>query len=494
MIIVADNVQVTHPQISDAVNSYSPDPLRKVVNECANKGAHILDINTGPLDKSYEKKLEFIFHTIEDITKMPLMIDSANPAVLQKALSCAKNPIMINGFSLEPFKLKEILPLAKQYDVPIVGFLLYPDSMVACLAQDRLNIAVSLFEEYTKAGLSPEKLIIDPVIAPLSWNDGPLHASETLEVIRLLPELLGFDVNMIAGLSNLITGAGCARQKSLFEATYASALGFAGLSHCLMNVNHSLAMDVVCTSKKIRNTNVPFTWQPQAQTKPLGEELFFCVYQLYFLTYLKSLHYKLQYRSDKIELNRLLKILWKWFGDHMPAKLLGLLKSQKNRLLIILKDMGISPIEFEWTDVPSVFSPEVRVSQLVFSKSEFYFSFDARGEAFFCIFSPGANNVITFQYTHSWDDLEFLFKKWLLNLAKEIETPDLWNAYTEKPDFKKKDRKDTERTAYQTTPPATSPSNEAIQRTVNTLFNKVKKPGQDITHPPCSVKRYYGKA
>jgi len=48
--------------------------------------------------------------------------------VLKKILS--KNRVIINGFSLEPLKLERILPLAKEYNVDIVGFLLYPGRRV----------------------------------------------------------------------------------------------------------------------------------------------------------------------------------------------------------------------------------------------------------------------------------------------------------------------------------------------------------------------------
>jgi len=48
----------------------------------------------------------------------------------------------------------KILPLAKEYKVDIVGFLLYPDSRVPKDETQRFEIALELFERAEKAGVS----------------------------------------------------------------------------------------------------------------------------------------------------------------------------------------------------------------------------------------------------------------------------------------------------------------------------------------------------
>lgn len=52
-------------------------------------------------------------------------------------------------------------------------------------------------------------MIIDPVVAPLVWQDGNLQNMEVLEVIRTLPDLLGFPVRTIAGMEYGIDLTGC---------------------------------------------------------------------------------------------------------------------------------------------------------------------------------------------------------------------------------------------------------------------------------------------
>lgn len=148
----------------------------------------------------------FLINTVQEATGLQLCLDSPAPEVLEAGLSfCRKKPI-INGFSLEPHKLDKILSLAVQYGTEIVGFLLSSASKVPHDLDERLSLASALAEEARTAGLAPDQLIIDPVVVPIPWDDGSRQARDVLSCIRLLPELLGFPVKTIVGLSNLTSG------------------------------------------------------------------------------------------------------------------------------------------------------------------------------------------------------------------------------------------------------------------------------------------------
>ena len=132
----------------------------------------------------------------------------------------AQAPVIINGFSLEPRKLDGVLPLTKQYDADIIGYVLAEDSRVPMDEDEMMSAAVALFEAYTNAGLPPRKLIIDPVVVPVTWPDGLRHNRGVLTLIRRLPDLLGTTVRTIAGLSNLSSGSGPLGRKIALETAY----------------------------------------------------------------------------------------------------------------------------------------------------------------------------------------------------------------------------------------------------------------------------------
>jgi len=236
MKLIADNLRITKKEIQNALKTLDPKPVQDLVKQCEAKGAVAIDVNVGPLGKSPEAGMAFFIQAVERVTDLPLLIDTSNPAAMKAGLETAKNRVIINGFSLEPAKLEKVLPLAKEYNVDIVGFLLYPDSRVPKDETQRFEIALELFDRAEKAGVSKEKIIIDPVVPPLAWADGIVQARAVLKVIRMLPDLLGFKPQTIAGVSNLTTGAKHMVKKTLVEQSYMAMLAAAGLDFALVDI------------------------------------------------------------------------------------------------------------------------------------------------------------------------------------------------------------------------------------------------------------------
>ncbi len=158
MKLIADNLRITKQEIQMALKNFDPRPIQDLVKQCVQKGAFAIDVNTGPLGSSPEKGMAFFIRAVESVTNLPLLIDTSNPAAMAVGLKCAKNRVIINGFSLEPLKLERILPLAKEFNVDIVGFLLYPGSRVPKDEAERCQIVLELFERAEKAGVAKDRV------------------------------------------------------------------------------------------------------------------------------------------------------------------------------------------------------------------------------------------------------------------------------------------------------------------------------------------------
>jgi 5-methyltetrahydrofolate corrinoid/iron sulfur protein methyltransferase len=259
MLCVADNIQITRPAIQEALRNFSGQAITDCVTACEENGANMIDINTGPLTRNPDEGMRFMVETVQQATALPLMLDTANPKAMEAGLSVCRNPVFINGFSLEPRKLETMLPLAVRHGVPIVGYLLNPDSSVPANAHERLAIALTLFDHCQSQGLPPEHLIIDPVLVPLLWADGAIQAMEVLDVIRTLPDLLGFPVKTIVGLSNLTTGTRDTTKKTLMETTYAAMLCASGLDMVLMNIQRKETVKTVKAASILMKRGI-FSW------------------------------------------------------------------------------------------------------------------------------------------------------------------------------------------------------------------------------------------
>jgi len=259
MRIVADNLHVINPAIADAVARFTPEPIQDLVCRCEQGGAEIIDINSGPLNKEPQKCMAFLVEAVEAVSDLPLMLDTTNPDALEAGLRVCRRKPIINGFSLEPAKLEYILPLAKQYDVEIIGYLLDPRSQVPVEEEEMMALAVALFEVYTQAGLDPDRLIVDPVITPLAWDSGRRHNTSVLSLVRNLADLLGTPVRTIAGLSNLATGAVPVSRKIALERAYLPMIAAAGLDMVLLNILHGPTVQTARTCDALLGDTV-FTW------------------------------------------------------------------------------------------------------------------------------------------------------------------------------------------------------------------------------------------
>jgi len=260
MIVVADNLRITLPTIGRAMARLDPEPIQQMVSACMNAGAQFIDINSGPLSRSPEEKMTFLVRTVQATVDLPLVVDTTNPIAMAAGLEACDRRAVINGVSLEPAKLQRMLPLARQYDADIIGYLLHPDGQVPTNAAGRMEAAIQLFEEIEKHGILAERLIIDPIVAPLAWQDGNRQNMGVLEVIRTLPDLLGFPVRTIAGLSNLTTGAPDADTRRCYQSTFLPMLAAVGLDMVLMNALDPALMQVARCCRNITAEAI-FSWR-----------------------------------------------------------------------------------------------------------------------------------------------------------------------------------------------------------------------------------------
>ena len=256
MLVIADNLQITQRRFADAIRSHDRTLLESLVSEMERAGADAIDVNMGPMNRNAEQDMAFCLTTIQSVTELPILIDTANPLAMAAGLAANVKTAIINGISLEARKLDAILPLAVQYDVDVIGYLLDDHSHMPPHLDDRLTLAWELFDRCQSAGLRSEQLIIDPVVAPLIWQDGLQRNRDLLEIIRRLPEMIGFPVRTVAGLSNLTTGLNGGISSQRWEQTFLAMLAGAGLSWILLNIHHDETVASARISQKLLNDHI----------------------------------------------------------------------------------------------------------------------------------------------------------------------------------------------------------------------------------------------
>ena len=259
MLVVADNVNIMNPDIARALDHMIGPPIASLVRQCIAAGAGAIDLNAGPLTRDPEGKMTFFVETVAATTSVPLILDTANPRAMAAGLKAGGRTMVINGVSPAPEKLSWVLPLAQTYNADLIGYLLDADGHVPRQADEMMSAAVALFEACTAHGISPDRLIFDPVVVPVTWPDGRQHNRDILTLVGRLPELLGYPVRTIAGLSNLSSGGGAREKKEILEACYLPMLAAAGLDMVLTNVFHRHTVDTARVCNALLGDAV-FSW------------------------------------------------------------------------------------------------------------------------------------------------------------------------------------------------------------------------------------------
>jgi 5-methyltetrahydrofolate corrinoid/iron sulfur protein methyltransferase len=223
--------------VAQALDALDPGPLQELARRAEQAGANLIDINPGFLPPRRHDRMAFMVEAVQQVTNLRLLLDSPSPPVLARGLAAAAQPPILNACTLEPEKLRDILPLAAAHQTDLVLLLLDAHSRPGATLEAQLTLALELRHHALAAGLTDAQLIFDPVIPNLAWPDAWAQVGEVLKTVRLLHggALWGEPARTMAGISNLRSGLRETYPLRVEEAALALLAG-AGLTLALVDV------------------------------------------------------------------------------------------------------------------------------------------------------------------------------------------------------------------------------------------------------------------
>src|SRR5580693_9606314 len=135
-------------------------------------GAMLLDVNMGaPLADEAALMVKAVT-LIQQLTDLPLVIDSSIPEVLEAGLRTYQGKALVNSVTAEDERLHMILPLVKRYGAAVIG-LPNDEEQIPDAPEDRLVLARKLIRTATDDYLIPiEDILIDPLAMPVGADTG----------------------------------------------------------------------------------------------------------------------------------------------------------------------------------------------------------------------------------------------------------------------------------------------------------------------------------
>ena len=111
MLIIAERINASRKGIAAAIAAGDRAFIQEEAKAQAAAGAHYIDVNAGTFIGEEEQKLRWIVEAVQEVTDLPLSIDSPDPAVIAAMMPLVKKTPMINSITLEPSRIEGILPL-----------------------------------------------------------------------------------------------------------------------------------------------------------------------------------------------------------------------------------------------------------------------------------------------------------------------------------------------------------------------------------------------
>jgi 5-methyltetrahydrofolate--homocysteine methyltransferase len=172
------------------------------VKEQVAGGAMLLDVNMGaPLADEADLMTKAV-KLIQELTDLPLVIDSSIIEVLEAGLAAYQGKALVNSVTAEDERLEAILPLVRKYGAAVIGLPNDEEEIPEDPAR-RVELTRKLIHIATERYQIPiEDIVIDPLAMPVGADT--LHPTRTLETIAMLKDEFG--VNMTLGASNVSFG------------------------------------------------------------------------------------------------------------------------------------------------------------------------------------------------------------------------------------------------------------------------------------------------
>jgi 5-methyltetrahydrofolate--homocysteine methyltransferase len=198
-------------------------------------GAHLLDINVGVHGIDQQDTMEKLIHLLQQKVNVPLVIDSTDPKVIEKALKSYHGKALVNSINGEQKSLDIILPIIKRYGAGVVALTL-DEHGIPGKAEDRYAIAEKIVEACEGHGISRNDIYVDCLVLTVGTDDkAPM---ETLRALKMVKEKLR--VNTILGVSNVSHGL---PERSKINGSFlAMAIGN-GLDLAIINPSDKIMMD-----------------------------------------------------------------------------------------------------------------------------------------------------------------------------------------------------------------------------------------------------------
>lgn len=244
MIIIGEKLNGSIPVVGEAIRNRDANLIRQRAIVQAEAGADYIDVCASVELTGEVETLKWMIELVQEVTNLPICIDSPSPDSCVAAIPFCKVPGIINSVSMEGNKIDTVFPAIAGTDWGCVA-LLCNDKGIPATADARMEVFSSVMERARAFAIPDERLYIDPLVVALSTDETALSVfTDCCRRIRAISP----KVHITSGLSNI--SFGLPNRKSVNQAFLALAME-AGMDSAIMDPSNRDMLGVLYATEAL---------------------------------------------------------------------------------------------------------------------------------------------------------------------------------------------------------------------------------------------------
>lgn len=202
MIIIGEKINGSIPAVADAIARRDSEFIKERARVQDEAGATFIDCCASVPEVEEVETLKWMIECIQEVTDLPICVDSPSADVLAEAYKFCKRPGLFNSVSGEGDKMDKIFPIMAQPENKgwQVVALLSDDTGIPKCAADRLRVFEKIMAKAKEYGIAPDRIHIDPLVEMLCTSENGIETNT--EVISTIREQYP-TIHITAAVSNI---------------------------------------------------------------------------------------------------------------------------------------------------------------------------------------------------------------------------------------------------------------------------------------------------
>ena len=251
--VIGERINPTGRKILAAeLESGNFDTVTRDALEQVRCGAGMLDVNAGVVynsnpdpNQTEPPLMRTLIELVQGCVDVPLCIDSSVPAALEAGLEACQGRPLVNSVTGEEERLETILPLIKQYDVPVVA-ISNDDTGISEDPDVRFEVARKIVSRAADYGIPSNDVVVDPLVMPIGAMS--TAGNQVFRLVRRLREELA--VNTTCGASNISFGL---PNRHAINSSFLPMAIVSGMTSAIMNPVREQEMNAVRAANLLNN-------------------------------------------------------------------------------------------------------------------------------------------------------------------------------------------------------------------------------------------------